>query len=195
MSEGKALDMGLIREDSTTNKRRLTLSSIILLGAMILIGIIIGTALNRQLQTQPTSGPAPDFKLQTFDGQEFVLSEQRGKVVVINFWASWCDPCREEAPLLQEIWERYQDRGVILVGIAYADVESASLAYIEEFGLTYPHGPDFGTKISDDYFITGVPETFIVDQKGEIAYFALAPIVPGQLEPVLDELLETDNRS
>ena len=110
--------------------------------------------------------------------------------MVINFWASWCPPCRDEAPLLQDFWERYRDLGVVLVGITYADTEGASLAYIDEFGITYPNGPDTGTKISEDYRIAGVPETFIVDQSGNIQAFWAAPIQPGQLEEVVDGLLE-----
>ena len=174
---------------------RFNLSSIVLLISVVVIVIIIGTALGRQLQTQPTSGPAPDFTMTTFDGEDVTLSDYRGQVVVVNFWASWCDPCRDEAPILQSLWERYRDRGVVLVGVAYLDLESAALDFIDEFGITYPNGPDVGSEISRDYNIEGVPETFIIDQTGDIAYFAIAPIREGQLDPTIDRLLATGGES
>ena len=163
-------------------------SALLLIGIMVIVAII-GIALAQQLETQPESGPAPDFTLTTFDGETFALAAQRGNVVVVNFWASWCVPCRDEAPILQSLWERYRDRGVVLVGIAYADAESKSLAFIDEFGITYPNGPDVGTRISDDYRITGVPETFIVDQDGNIVRTIIAPVWEGQLDAIIDELL------
>ena len=78
-----------------------------------------------------------------------------------------------------------------MVGVAYLDVERDSLAYIEEFGLTYPHGLDVGKAISDQYKIQGVPETFIVDQEGNIVKLYIGPVTAGQLDTILDRLLET----
>src|SRR5690606_35233576 len=122
------------------------------------------------------SGPAPDFTLTTFDGESFHLSEYRGKVVVINFWSSWCVPCPDEAPILQSVWERYRERGVVLVGVTYLDAGRDSLDFIQEFGITYFNGPDIGSRITEDYRITGVPETFIVDQNGDVVEAIIAPI-------------------
>ncbi|MBZ0291531.1 MAG: redoxin domain-containing protein [Anaerolineae bacterium] len=166
--------------------------SVLLIGALVVIVLIIGIALARQLQTQPETGPAPEFTLTTFNGEIFRFGAQRGKVVVVNFWASWCVPCRDEAPILQSMWERYRDRGVVLVGIAYADTESNSLAFIDEFGITYPNGPDVGTRISEDYRITGVPETFVIDQAGNIVDLIIAPVQEGQLDAIIDDLLVTE---
>ncbi|MBE0690552.1 MAG: TlpA family protein disulfide reductase, partial [Anaerolineae bacterium] len=150
------------------------LSSIVLMVGIVLAVAVIGIALTRRNLSQPTSGPAPDFTITTFDGSQFRLSEQRGKVVIVNFWASWCGPCRDEAPILQSVSERYRDRGVVLVGVAYLDSDSDSRAFIDEFGITYPNGPDVGTRISDQYRIQGVPETFVVNQNGEITRFIIA---------------------
>ncbi len=156
----------------------LSVGSIVLITGVVLFAAVIGIALLRQQQTQPTSGQAPDFTITTFDGQPFTLSEQRGTIVVVNFWASWCAPCREEAPLLEALWRDYQDRGVIVVGVAYADLDNDSRAFIDEFGITYPNGADIGTTISKNrYHILGVPETFIIDQNGNIRrfFFQLLP--------------------
>lgn len=151
---------------------------------------VLGASLLRVGQSQPTSGPAPDFTLQTFEGDVFRLADQRGKVVIINFWASWCVPCRDEAPILQDVWERYRDRGVVMVGIAYLDVEKDSLAFTEEFGIIYPNGLDVGQLIAKQYRIQGVPETFIVDPGGNIIEFHAGPASVGQLDAILERELQ-----
>ena len=156
-----------------------------------LVGALVATYL-AQNETQLSSNPAPDFELITFDGETVRLSDFRGSIVVINFWASWAVPCREEAPILQRIWEAYQDRGVVFIGIAYADNQRASQAFIEEFGVTYLNGPDTGTQISERYQITGVPETFVVDQDGNIAEVIIGPTTEEQLRAIIARLL-TEN--
>jgi cytochrome c biogenesis protein CcmG/thiol:disulfide interchange protein DsbE len=92
------------------------------------------------------NGLAPKFALPLFSGSTFSLAEQRGKVVVVNFWASWCVPCRQEAPLLESTWRKYKDRGVVFVGVDYVDTDREALAFIKEFDVTYPNGPDMGTE-------------------------------------------------
>ncbi len=175
----------------TPERKRLGVFSTLLLLIVIGLAAIVGIQLARQNMTQPTSGPAPNFELTTFAGDTFRLSDLRGQVVVLNFWASWCVPCRDEAPILENLWQRYRDRNVILVGVAYADTERDALEFIAEFDITYPNGPDLGTRISDSYRITGVPETFVIDQNGEIQFFLPAPLTEGQLDDVIVPLLET----
>jgi cytochrome c biogenesis protein CcmG/thiol:disulfide interchange protein DsbE len=168
---------------------RLGLGSIVLLVGIVLTLAVFGWALARRNQTQPTGGPAPDFSFTSFDGQEIRLADLRGQVVVVNFWASWCGPCRVEAPDLQRIHEKYKDRGVVVLGITYTDTDAKSLAFIEEFGMTYPNGPDLGVRISDRYNIQGVPETFVIDQQGNIAKFIFAPTNERDLSAIIDQLL------
>jgi cytochrome c biogenesis protein CcmG/thiol:disulfide interchange protein DsbE len=110
--------------------------------------------------------------------------------VVINFWASWCKPCEEEASLLEALWRKYRERGVIFVGVDYLDVPSAAMDYLRRFEITYPNGPDLGTRISRLYRVTGVPETFVVDPEGRVVFYKAAPIQPGELEAVLDPLVK-----
>ena len=143
-----------------------------------------------QVQAGPReSGPAPDFTLFTFSDTEITLSDLKGQVVVINFWASWCPPCKEEAPYLEEMWRKYKDQGVMFLGVDYVDTELEALAYLEEFEITYPNGPDLGTEISQAYRIQGVPETFFVARDGTLRGVKIGPLYPPELEDRILELL------
>jgi cytochrome c biogenesis protein CcmG/thiol:disulfide interchange protein DsbE len=153
-------------------KRGLSIGSVVLLIGVALTVLVFGIALVRQQQGQPTQGPAPNFTLTTLDGKEFTLSEHRGKVVVINFWASWCGPCRNEAPAFESLWQRYKDEDVVFLGITYADNPADSRAFIEEYGMTYPVAEDGRSEVSKAlYHIQGVPETFVIDKEGNIHRF------------------------
>lgn len=181
----------LENEQPAPRRGRLGIGSIVLLIGIVAVVAVFGWALARRNETQPTAGAAPDFTLTTFEGEQVRLSDLRGKVVVVNFWASWCGPCRVEAPDLQRIHERYQDRGVEVIGVAYTDTEKNSLAFIDEFNMTYTNGPDLGTRISARYNIQGVPETFVVDQAGNIVKFIYAPTSEAELSAIIDQLLES----
>lgn len=156
-------------------RRGLSLGSIVLLVGVVMVAAVFGLALLRQNQTQPESGPAPDFTLTTLDGGQIKLSALKGRVVLINFWASWCVPCRDEAPVLEAVWQQYKDKEVVFVGVAYTDTENGARAFLGEFNTTYPNGLDIGTKISELYNIEGVPETFIIDRDGNVAKFFKLP--------------------
>lgn len=156
--------------------------------AMVLLFITLGLA--SAFAEPPVDGrEAPDFTMATYSGEEFTLSEHQGKVVVINFWASWCAPCKEEAAELQQAWVDYQERGVQFVGVDYVDAEAPARAYLAEFAITYPNGADLGTKISDAYHIRGVPETFIVNRAGEVVFYVANPITYEQLTAEIDKAL------
>jgi cytochrome c biogenesis protein CcmG/thiol:disulfide interchange protein DsbE len=180
----------LEQAESPSARRGLSAGALVLLAGVVVAVIVIGVAFLRSQQTQPTSGLAPDFTLPTLDGETFRLSDQRGQVVVINFWASWCGPCRDEAPALQRIWERYRDQGVMVVGVTYADEPDDSRAFMREFGVTYPNLDDARSEVSKDFYhITGVPETFVVDQAGNVARFYFSVVNEAELTAVIDELL------
>ncbi len=133
-------------------------------------GLILLLLYGLQLRTVPplASGTAPEFSMTTFDGLRVTSSELKGQVLVVNFWASWCVPCRDEAPALQRAWEQYRDRGLVIVGVDYVDTGPEAKNFIAEFKQTYPNGPDVGTRISQAYHISGVPETYFIGKDGKL---------------------------
>lgn len=132
---------------------------------------------------------APDFTLTLFDGRSLRLEELRGKVVFLNFWASWCPPCRAEARTLETAWQKYRGQDVVFVGIAIQDTEEGARAFLREFGVTYPNGRDPTGEIAIDYGVWGIPETFIVDGQGRIAYKHVGRIEWSTIAAKLDEAL------
>ena len=132
--------------------------------------------------------PAPDFSVALLDGSQVSLGELRGQVVVLNFWASWCVACRQEAPVLQEAWETYESTGVIFLGVAYKDAKDASQEFVREFGLTYGNGFDERGRISRAYGVVAVPETFVIDRDGSVAWVRIGEIQTGELSEQLEQM-------
>ena len=118
---------------------------------------------------QSDTDDAPDFELTLFDGQSLRLSDLRGKVVVLNFWASWCPPCRIEMPDFEEMWQEFKDRGVVFLGVAVSDVEEDSRAFAERLGVTYMLGLDTTGEITREYRVTSLPTTLLIDRQGNQA--------------------------
>jgi len=166
-------------------------SASLILGLMVVLGI--GLA-NRS----PVTGrsgvtrigkPAPPMAFTTFNGQRFDLQELQGKPVVINFWASWCGPCRQEATVLERLWQTYGDSDVVFVGVDIQDSEKDARAFISEFGVSYPNGMDADGRISIDYGVIGIPVTFLVDRDGVVARRWVGGVRQSQITPWLDELV------
>lgn len=131
--------------------------------------------------------PARDFEIPTYDGSTFRLSDQRGKIVLINFWASWCGPCREEMPLFTTARGALGD-DVVMVGVNIWDDESDARGFLETYQVNYPTGPDRDERIGVDYGVSGVPETFVVDAQGNlVAHLPGAATSLQQLQDMIDE--------
>ncbi len=161
---------------------------IVTIAVLAFLGLL-GWGLAKSQQGQVKSGMAPGFTLTGFDGRTVTLSQLRGKVVIVNFWASWCPPCREEAAYLEQTWRKYKDRDVIFIGVDYADTEKEARAYIQEFDITYLNGPDLGTRISQAYNIQGVPETFYISKSGKLRGLHVGPLKSPELDNKIEELL------
>lgn len=124
----------------------------------------------QDIRTGSVGKPAPAFDLPALDGNGRVaLSAYRGKVVVVNFWASWCIPCKEENPALVDVWERYHGSEVVLVGVVYQDSVEAARAYTERLGNRWASGIDAEGRTALGYGVFGIPETFFIGPDGIIA--------------------------
>jgi len=113
---------------------------------------------------------APDFTLDTLQGEKVTLSHLRGKIVVVNFWATWCLPCRKETPELEKAYEQYEDSGMVLLGVPLTEQDSVSdvESFVQEFKLTYPILLDRDGSVSNLYQIEGLPTTFFINREGII---------------------------
>jgi peroxiredoxin len=132
---------------------------------------------------------APDFELDLLDGGTLALSSLQGQAVVLNFWASWCDPCREEAPALQRAYEEWQDEGVVVLGLDFNDFTGDARRFAERYGLAYPIVTDPQGAVAARFGVTGVPETFFIDRAGRIVSHARAPIEEPELSERIEETL------
>lgn len=171
-------------------------SSVVLWVSVIGLLGLLGWGLLQSSKTRPEAGqPAPDFNVQFLNGYEWEgrttanLEDFKGKIVVLNFWASWCVECRLEADAFEASWQKYKDQGVVFLGVAHVDVEPKSLEYLKEFHISYPNALDYGDRISSDYEITGVPETFIIDPSGQVSYVQIGPIQETTLNGTIEQLL------
>ena len=132
-------------------------------------------------------GPAPDFTLRLYDGGSFRLADHRGQVVVVNFWASWCPPCRDEAPVLERAWQQQRGQGVVLVGADVWDKDQDARNFMSEFHVDYPTGPEPGGATAIDYGVTGLPETFFVRPDGTVSRHWIGPLNDQQISAFIDE--------
>ena len=171
---------------------------IIIWGVFVGLLVIVAVTLNRSQQGTVQPGDRlNNFTMTMFTGYEFnsqtqaSLSSLKGKVVMVNFWASWCKPCEQEAAELRSAWQYYKEDGrVVFIGMDYVDTEPEARAYLEKFGITYPNGPDLGTKVSQLFRIKGVPETYFIDQTGVLRYVQVGPFSSvDQIKSIIDPML------
>ena len=144
----------------------------------------------RDIPTPLLDRPAAAFALTSYAGEPMSLEAHRGRVVVVNFWASWCHPaCYEEAPVLERQWRGYRDRGVVVVGVDIQDKREAAEKFVADFGLTFPVAQDLKGTVSVDYGVYGVPETFFVDRKGRIRVKHVGAVTDEVFRAAVDRLL------
>jgi cytochrome c biogenesis protein CcmG/thiol:disulfide interchange protein DsbE len=151
------------------------------------IGTVLGPAVMDEI-----SEPAPDFQLPLVSdpARSIRLSSARGDVVVLNFWGTWCAPCREETPTLQSAWTRWRSEGVRFLGVDVLDDESAARAFQEEFGVTYPSGSDPSASLADDFGYVGLPATYVIDEQGVMRFRFIGAVSGADIDRAVRALLE-----
>jgi cytochrome c biogenesis protein CcmG/thiol:disulfide interchange protein DsbE len=133
----------------------------------------------------PLNRPAPQFTVTTIDGQQLSMSDLRGKTVVLNVWASWCVPCRDEAGELNRSYGVYKDRNVVFVGIAWNDDDGQVRKFVDQYKVPYTVALDPEGKIAIDLGITGVPETYLINAQGQVTQKWVGPVTSAQLNSML----------
>ena len=173
-------------------------SGIPLLGLLALLGWASaqsggnpgGFGVNSEFGQVDISSKTPaEFSLRLLDGSDLALSDLRGKVVMLDFWSSWCPPCRQEAPTLAEVYREYAGQPVEFIGIDIWDQKDDALAHISEYDVPYPNGIDAKGTIAIDYGVTGLPEKFFISAQGALLKKFVGPMNAGDLRAALEEAL------
>jgi cytochrome c biogenesis protein CcmG/thiol:disulfide interchange protein DsbE len=161
---------------------------------LLLARLVAASSATNAAASSPIVGhPAPAFTLPLWNGpsgQKLSLASLKGKPVVLNFWASWCDSCTEEEPMLEATAQKYAAQGVVFVGIAYEDDQHDGASWLQRQGVTYPSGPDSDGSIAIAYGLTGVPETVFIDRHGIITYKFGGLLDDGTLNTHIEALLK-----
>ena len=167
-----------VTPEAAPQTRRLP-TVVVIVAFALLIGFLalIAWGLRRAMSGPISVGDkVPAIEMISFDGQTYNTADLAGKVIVLNFWASWCKPCEQEAAELEMASQYFKDSDqVVFLGLAWTDTEPNSLAYLKKFGITYPNGPDLRTTVSQMFRIRGVPETYIIGPDGRLAQVQIGP--------------------
>lgn len=162
----------------------------LIISAGLLAALFVGVATPPESGGTPLTGrEAPAFRLGTTDGQTLALSDLRGQLVLVNFWASWCIPCREEAPMLAKAARDYGGRGLRVVGVLYQDDAEGARKFEAEYGLTYQTVLDPDGRTAIDFGVLGIPESFLIDQDGIVRDRQIGPYTAEELRRKIELFL------
>ncbi|MGC8827814.1 MAG: TlpA family protein disulfide reductase [Anaerolineae bacterium] len=161
---------------------------LLVVGAVIIFAVGLGLSGAFAGRAPQIGEPAPTFRVTTIDGQVIDSSAMAGKVLVVNFFATWCQPCRQEAGDLEALWGEYKDKGVLFVAIAYNDVDAKVREFVQQAGISFPVA-NSSTDIGRQFGVTGVPETYVIGPDGILRYRRIGVIDPPALRQVLNMLI------
>lgn len=191
VAEQRVLDPAAESQTRRRSRSRLIVAAWLLAGLAAVLALLTinvagpGTAVD----TPIVGRPAPAFDLETLDGGRLSLADMRGSPVVVNFWASWCIPCREEAPLLTAAAEEYEPQGLRVVGIVYQDSPESARDFMARYGQTYPGLLDPDGRTAIDYGVFGIPESFFVDRTGVVRSRQVGPVTEDGLRKQIEAIL------
>ncbi len=155
-----------------------------------LLGLLVWKVVQQETGGAATNEPAPAFELPRLSGEGTVaLEDLRGKAVVVNFWASWCEPCKDESPYLEALWRERRGDGLVLLGVNEEDVSKDARRFARRYGLTYPLVRDRSGGLRDDYKLRGYPETFVIDRQGRVVERIAGPVHRGKLRDEFERAL------
>lgn len=160
---------------------------LVVLTLVLVAGLVISSVRPAKTTLQDTSGTT--WQLQDFSGRSGSLSQYRGQVVLINFWASWCGTCREEMPDIVQTYHKYKDRGFVVIGINYGEDETLAREFVRDFGVDFPVYFDPGKKVAGQYGIIAMPTSILIDRSGKITNFAPGKIIFANLDPAVEKFL------
>ncbi len=168
----------------------------VVLAVLGVIGLLGFGLLAKESESLAVGEPAPEAELPRLNGRGAAsLAEYRGEWVLVNFWASWCTPCRDESPTLQRFYERNRERGLVVLGINTQDLTDDARAFVREFDLTYPmlRDPDADSPLSEDGFgATGLPESYLIDPQGQLALIRRGPVDESYLDRFVEPLIKEE---
>lgn len=140
--------------------------------ALIALSVAVAAAESGLLDRVDGTPDAPAFELNGPDGSEYRLSDLRGKSLIVNFWATWCPPCRAEMPSMQRAWEKIRDEDIVVIGINVGEDKATIDAFTDQVPVDFPLPMDIDSKVVQSWPVRGLPTTFIVDPEGRLVYFA-----------------------
>ena len=176
---------------------RRTAVPFVVIAALSLVGLLVYGVLavgeSTTLDDAVKRGQRPEAPTRALPklggGGQGSIADFKGKPVLVNFWASWCDPCKDEAPEIEKAHERLEKEGGTVLGVTVSDASSDSQAFMREYGLTFPSLRDVDGELAEDFGGTGVPETFLVDRQGRITSISRGQVVEGYLDKAVTEVL------
>jgi cytochrome c biogenesis protein CcmG, thiol:disulfide interchange protein DsbE len=177
--------------------RTLRGQSILLIASGVVLLILVGLVLalvkgvGGEGQTESTLTEAPEFTLEAFDGSTLALAEHEDQPILLYFWASWCTPCKTEAPLMEKLWAEYRDKGYLFIGMNIWDSETEARAFAEDYGLTFPTVRDRENKVYLDYGVESLPLAFFLRPGLEVDQRHLGELKEADLRSMLDDLVAT----
>lgn len=196
----------MIQETQEDRRSRTRKRNLILLGSLIPLAAFFailgwgvarsggnpgGFGINSEFtETALAQQPAPLFEGTTLDGEAISLADLKGKLVLVDFWSSWCPPCRQEGPALAQVYREFQDEGVEFIGVAIWDRESQVVDFVEEIGVPFPIIMDDRGSIAIDYGVSGIPEKYFVDPEGNLIKKFVGPVQPDDLRNALNAVLD-----